>query len=298
MEQKTKVRLVNDFFLILAQGTSGIQVARKLQLNAELEGHPLRHGVNAWFMGFDEHLAPSDDPSETNGRPDPMAAHHIEARLADRESRLALQAQGDLWWLTREQCERPGVRQDQSGTGGTPAWGRADLIMNLPRVHRCLEQGLRTYDSVRRKLRVVAKNGSAPQEDALPCFIFFSTVGGEGSGSFKHVCAELRRLAAQQGVKVKTILCPVDAGTSLPPNRFLALRNRMWALNTIRAEMTDRYREPGAHQDDTSEALFDMVLVCSNAGGHSQISSLAEQQALLAKVVVRMMCSLLGKRLQ
>ena len=299
MEEQRIVRLAENFALYAFLGSTAIQVGRQLQLLAELAGHPLVHGETTHILAFDGHLpARAEGIEEGHDGPDPMASTFTEARMADRDSRELLYDRGLLPFLTREQIEHPGAWGDGNGTGATPAGGAADVIMNLERLDRQLSQGLDTYENSRRMVRATIRSGASPHEEALPCFVVFPTVGGQGSGAYRRFCWELRSLAAQRGIKIKIILCAIDAGATLPPNKFLALRNRMWALNAIRAEMTGRYRDPINGGNVFDEPLFDMALISSGVGAQSSVGGLTAQTALLAHWLHEMTCTLLGKRLR
>ena len=299
MEKQSRPRLSSGFTFVVGLGTEAIQVMRKLMILAVLMCRPLLHGENAAFVCFDSHwTAPRDLPAGGPSGPDPLAASFVEAKLADRESRELLWDHGQLYWVRREVVEHPGQWGDGKGTGATPANGRAGFRMNRPTMRAAFDRGVGIYADARRRSRAVLRSGGVDQEEVLPCFVLFSTVGGQGSGSFRDACRELRQVASEQGIKIKIIACPIDIGRDFPPNRPVACRNRQWALNILRAESTGRYRDPEGRYKEADGPLVDLVYFSSGAGPHSSSVPLEEQEALLAQFICHLTGSPLGERLR
>jgi len=298
MEKQGKPRLSSGFTFVVALGTEAIQVLRKLMILAVLMCRPLVPGENAAFVCFDSHwTTPRDLPAGGSPGPDPLAAAFVEAKLVDRESREFLWDSGKLYFLQHGTVENPGQWGDGKGTGATPANGRAAFRMNRPTLNAAFGRAIHIYADARRRSRAVIRSGSAGQEEVLPCFVLFSPAGGQGSGSFSDACRELRRVAAEQGIKIKTITCPLDFGRDFPSNAAVARRNRQWVFNLLRAASTGRYRDPEGLCNEADGPLVDMVHISSGAGPHSSVS-LEEQEALLAQFICHLTGSALGERLR
>jgi len=221
-----------------------------------------------------------------------------ENRLADKESRKRFCEAGELWYLSLDQCEHPGTREEGMGTGNMPAWGRADFRMNRQHLRKSISEGMHVYANERRKLREATVNGNVARDDALVCVVLSSVAGGEGSGAYADICRETRSLALDLGIQVNLNAIPLDIGTIAPPNKVVALRNRKWALNNLRIELTGHYRDPEGLNAQLVTPLVDRVLVSSNAGTHSEVATLDEQEALLANQLYYWFYTPLGERLR
>ena len=289
------------FPLFVAIGTEAIEMLRMLSAVAWLRGFPIRHGEHAWLIPIDSYLAPAREfEGDGSARADSETLAHVfvESRLPDRESREAFQGSGNLYFVDPKYIARPGVREDGLGTGGDPSCGRADLRMNALAIRKSITQGLRRAQDHQRLLSKALREGCIPGDGSVPCVVISSTVGGTGSGAVFDVCRFLRETATELHVPTKIIVCALDVGTIFPPHRQLAFRNRRWALNALRAETTGRYLDPEDVNAKLDSPVADSILISSNAGEHSELSTLDEQEAALANFLYQLLFTSFGVRLR
>ncbi len=301
MSQTPSATTHNDFPMFITLGTEPGETFRRLCAVAAQHGRRLRRGADFWLVASDTHFSPPrhiGDDEEAQGGVDPLIGSFHENKLADLESRLRLFGDGILWHLTRHQCEHPGGREEDIGTGNRPALGRADFRMNRQHLRKAISEGMHTYANERRKLRAAADAGQAGMDDALSCLVIVSTPGGEGSGALADTCREIRLLGREHGVPVRLTAVLLDIGTLYPANKQAALRNRGWTLNTLCAELTGQYRDPEGLNALSDAPLVDRIIISSNAGPSSELGTLDEQEALLARELYYLCFTPLGQRMR
>ena len=279
-------------------GTTGIRVGEALCRGAELRGHPIRHGRDAWIVALDSTEPGSDGHDPGDRVMDIIRDHLIHAQLPDRESIERAAGEGDLYCVKREQLRNPGALLAGTGTGNQPNYGKALVRMVRRSVKKACTAGMSVARDQRNKMAAAVQDGQQHDDAALLCNIVFSSPGGTGSGAALELACIVHEAADELGIPVEITACVVDLGNLLPPNRDVAWRNRSQLFSGLRAVLTGRYRDPQGKYDYSRRPLIDRLIVSSNMGRFNQIADLDTQVHHLASFLYHLHFSPLGESMR
>ena len=300
IDMSAKKNTPQDAFpIFIGEGTLGTRILMQAQLVAAQYGRPLRHGVDASFIYFDGELpAPPEVEREWLEESGLLTSHasFVEAKLPDRES--LERHHHRLWFLDEESLRNPGVRSVGAGSGNNPAWGNALYRLNDLRMQQRMEQAIRTAQSHCRKREAVVKGDDDAEDRPIHVTIALGTAGGIGNGAVVESCRQLRHMEARLQVRIHITIFLVDIGTLHLINHDVAKRNRARTLNYLRAVATGNYMDPEGLNDFSGRPLFDNIIVCWNAGPHSELPTLDEQEAFAAHQLFLLHCSPMGRRIR